>query len=45
MRGVEPRMGTDGSSIMRADGNNVDVDREATNLAENQLFYSASWPS
>ena len=26
---------------MRVDGSNVDVDREATHLAENQLMYSA----
>lgn len=41
VRGVEPRMGTDGSSIMRHDGNNVDIDREAARLAENQIFYNS----
>jgi flagellar basal-body rod protein FlgB len=41
VRGVEPRMGTDTSSIMRHDGNNVDIDREAARLAENQIFYNS----
>ena len=32
---------TDGSAAMRADGNSVDVDTEAANLAENSLEYQA----
>ncbi len=34
-------MKTDTLSAMRVDGNNVDVDREATYLAQTQLQYSA----
>src|SRR3954462_1045634 len=37
----EPTLSVDGTTAMRVDGSNVDVDREATNLAENQLMYSA----
>ena len=37
----EPTMSVDGTSAMRVDGSNVDVDREATNLAENQLMFSS----
>lgn len=37
----EPTLSVDGTSAMRVDGSNVDVDREATNLAENQLMFSA----
>jgi len=29
----------DESSSMRADGNNVDIDREMANVAENELYY------
>ena len=32
---------TDGSAAMRPDGNTVDVDSEAANLAENALEYQA----
>ncbi len=32
---------TDQSTIMRNDGNNVDVDREMTNVAENGLYYNS----
>ena len=32
---------TDNASTMRLDGNNVDVDREATYLAQTQLQFSA----
>ena len=39
--GVSPVVKTDNQSTMRADGNNVDVDREATYLAQTQLQYSA----
>ncbi len=38
---VTPTVQTDNVSTMRVDGNNVDVDREATYLAETQLQYSA----
>ena len=34
-------MKTDTLSAMRVDGNNVDVDREATYLAQTQLQFSA----
>jgi flagellar basal-body rod protein FlgB len=37
----EPTVTVDGTSAMRVDGSNVDVDKEATNLAENQLMFSA----
>ena len=39
--GVEPRLVKDSSPAMRNDGNNVDVDLEMSNLAANQLLYSA----
>lgn len=29
----------DETSSMRSDGNNVDIDREMTNVAENELYY------
>jgi flagellar basal-body rod protein FlgB len=32
---------TDSSTSMRADGNNVDVDQESANLAENQLLFDS----
>jgi len=32
---------TDQSTSLRNDGNNVDVDREMTNVAENGLYYSS----
>jgi flagellar basal-body rod protein FlgB len=37
----EPTASVDGSTSMRVDGSNVDVDREAANLAENQLMFSS----
>lgn len=37
----EPRVVRDASTSMRPDGNNVDVDKEMTMLAINQLYYSA----
>ena len=40
-QGVEPRLVKDSSPAMRNDGNNVDVDLEMSNLAANQLLYSA----
>ncbi|MBT9172554.1 MAG: Flagellar basal body rod protein FlgB [Syntrophomonadaceae bacterium] len=38
---VRPRVLRDNSTTMRADGNNVDVDREMAALASNQLMYNA----
>jgi flagellar basal-body rod protein FlgB len=38
---VQPVVKTDNASSMRVDGNNVDVDREAAYLAQNQLQFSA----
>lgn len=38
---VEPEIVTDRSTSMRQDGNNVDIDVEMTNLAENQILYNA----
>lgn len=32
---------TDQSTLLRTDGNNVDVDREMTNVAENGLYYNS----
>lgn len=32
---------TDGSSTFRNDGNNVDVEREMANIAENNIYYNA----
>ncbi len=37
--GVTPVVKTDTLSAMRQDGNNVDVDRESTYLAETQLHF------
>jgi flagellar basal-body rod protein FlgB len=37
----EPTTSIDGTTAMRVDGSNVDVDKEASNLAENQLLFSA----
>jgi len=36
---VSPRIDTDSSTTMRNDGNNVDIDREMTELASNTLRY------
>lgn len=38
---VSPITATDGSGAMRVDGNNVDIDRESTYLAQTQLQYAA----
>ncbi|TCP58814.1 flagellar basal-body rod protein FlgB [Tumebacillus sp. BK434] len=38
---VEPEIVTDRTTSMRQDGNNVDIDVEMTNLAENQILYNA----
>ncbi len=38
---VTPIVKTDNVSSMRVDGNNVDIDREASYLAQNQLQFSA----
>lgn len=41
LRRVEPKVYTDNASLSyRKDGNNVDVDTEMVNLAENQLRYN-----
>ena len=36
---VQPATATDSASSMRADGNNVDVDRENANLAATQIMF------
>lgn len=36
-----PTLSEDKSSIMRADGNNVDIDIEMATLAKNQIYYNA----
>lgn len=38
---AEPRLIKDQSPAMKNDGNNVDIDMEMTNLAANQILYSA----
>lgn len=38
---LEPSVTVDSGSTMRADGNNVDVDREMATLAENNVKYNA----
>ncbi|PHO07773.1 flagellar basal-body rod protein FlgB [Thermoanaerobacterium thermosaccharolyticum] len=38
---IEPQIVQDNSTSMRLDGNNVDIDVEMSNLAKNQLYYSA----
>lgn len=40
MQGFEAVAEVDGSSSMRADGNNVDVDAEMAKLSENQIRYN-----
>ena len=40
-REVEPRLVRDKSPAMRNDKNNVDIDLEMSNMAANQLLYSA----
>ena len=38
---VDPTVSVDDDSVMRVDGSNVDIDREANNLAQTQLQFSA----
>jgi flagellar basal-body rod protein FlgB len=38
---VRPTVFKEDSTSLRLDGNNVDVDSEMTNLAENQILYNA----
>jgi len=38
---LTPTVTTDNTTSMRADGNNVDVDNEMANLAENNVRYNA----
>ena len=38
---LTPTVKTDNTTAMRADGNNVDVDNEMANLAENNVRYNA----
>lgn len=38
---VRPTVFREDSTSLRLDGNNVDVDSEMTNLAENQILYNA----
>lgn len=38
-REVKPRVTRDNSTSMRSDGNNVDVDAEMVQLAQNQIHY------
>jgi len=40
-RGWKPEVVVDNHTSMRQDGNNVDIDAEMTNLAENSLYYEA----
>lgn len=39
LKEVQPRLHRDGSTFMRTDGNNVDIDEEMTNLAANGIQY------
>ena len=39
--GVDPTVSLESGTTMRVDGNNVDIDREANNLAQTQLHFSA----
>lgn len=41
VRSLVPELQTDNSSTMRSDGNNVDIDMEMANLAENNVRYNA----
>lgn len=41
LAGLAPNVTTDGSTAMRADGNNVDIDMEMSLLAENNVRYNA----
>lgn len=38
---LQPSVTVDNASTMRADGNNVDIDSEMANLAENNVRYNA----
>ncbi|MBL0388905.1 flagellar basal body rod protein FlgB [Tumebacillus sp. ITR2] len=38
---VKPTVFQENSTSLRTDGNNVDIDAEMTNLAENQILYNA----
>jgi flagellar basal-body rod protein FlgB len=42
IRGVQPRLLRDTTSPARADGNNVDVDREMARVAQNALEFEAA---
>lgn len=37
---VEPSVVTDNSTSYRADGNNVDIDKENVDLAKNSIYYN-----
>lgn len=39
--GAQSAVVTDGSTTFRNDGNNVDIDREMANIAENGLYYNS----
>lgn len=39
--GTQSAVVTDGSTTLRNDGNNVDIDREMANVAENGLYYNS----
>lgn len=41
VRNLVPELQTDNASTMRSDGNNVDIDMEMANLAENNVRYNA----
>jgi flagellar basal-body rod protein FlgB len=40
--GQEQVVKTDNGTSLRNDGNNVDIDREMTNVAENGIYYNAA---
>ena len=39
--GVQPTLDETGQTVLRKDGNTVDVDREMAKLSENNLMYDA----
>lgn len=41
LQSLSPEVSVDSSTTMRVDGNNVDIDREMANLAENNIRYNA----
>lgn len=41
LQGLKASVETDSASSMRADGNNVDIDNEMANIAENNVRYNA----